>query len=79
MHYLGSHNIYFSTTYDLSVYDITYKTLGHINSRINAEADNGEYIPPKKGMELENNFSSILSSINNERTLETHEIFHPEK
>ena len=24
MHYQWSHNIYFSTTYNLSVYDITY-------------------------------------------------------
>ena len=39
----------------------------------------GEYIPPKKGMELESNFLLTLSIIHTERSLETHKVFQPEK
>ena len=42
MHYLCSHNIYFSTTYYLSVYDITYKTLDDTHPGIFAVEDKAE-------------------------------------
>ena len=48
----------------MPVYDVTYKTLGHTQPEISTAADMGEYIPPKKGMELESNLSLTLSSIN---------------
>ena len=62
----------------MSVYDITYKTLGHTNPGIYTAEDMGEYTPPKKMMELGKK-SLDLSSTNPEVSLETHKIFHPEK
>ena len=62
----------------MSVYDVTYETLGHTHSGIYTEADMGEYSPPKKGMESERGYLLTLSIINPERSLETHRIFHPE-
>ena len=79
MHYLCGHNIYFSTAYHLSVYDITYNTLGYTHPGIVTTTEKGEYIPSKKRMELERNFSLTLSSIHPEISLETQEIFYPEK
>ena len=38
-----------------------------------------EHILPKKGMELEKNFSLTLSGIDLEISLDTHKIFHPGK
>ena len=38
MHYMLSRDIYFSTTYHPSVYEITYKTLGHAHTVIDTEA-----------------------------------------
>ena len=40
----------------MSVYDITYKTLGHTYPGIYTAAEMGENIPPKKGMELERGY-----------------------
>ena len=48
MHYLCIRNIYFSTTYHLSVYEIIYETLGHIHPGIFTAADKGKYNPPHK-------------------------------
>ena len=78
MHSLHSHNLYFSTTYHPSVYDITYKTLGHIYPGIDTESWEGEYIPYKKEMESERNFSVSLSSICPGKSLNTHQSFYPE-
>ena len=39
----------------------------------------GEYIPPKKGIELESNLLFKLSSIYTEISVETNKIFHPIK
>ena len=64
MHYLLSRNTYFSTMYHMSVYDVTYKTLGHTNLIIYTAVDVVEYIPYKQGVYLERNFSLTLSSIN---------------
>ena len=44
--------IYLSTNYRLSVYDITYSTLGYTHTGTVIAAYNGEEIPPKKGIEL---------------------------
>ena len=63
----------------MSVYDVTYETLGHKHPRISTTADMDEYIPPKKGMELDRDSLLTLSSINLERSLKIHRIFHPEK
>ena len=63
----------------MSVYDVTYETIGHTHPVISTAAEMGEYITPKKGMEPERNLSSIVSIINPERSLEIHKIFHPEK
>ena len=62
----------------MSVYDVTYKTLGHTHPVISTAADMGEYSPPNKWMELERYSLLNLSSINPEILLETHKIFHPE-
>ena len=48
----------------MSVYGVTYKTLGHTHPGIYIGAKTSEYSPSKKG--------------NPERSLETHKIFHPE-
>ena len=61
----------------MSVYDVTYKTLGHTYPGIYTASEMGEYSPSKKGMELERNFSFTLSSIK-EISLDPHKIFHPE-
>ena len=61
----------------MSVYDITYKTLGHTHHGIYTASEMGEYSLSKKGMKLERNFSFNLSSIK-EKSLEPHKIFHPE-
>ena len=50
MQYLHSRNIYFCTIYNMSFYDITYKTLGHKHSVIVTAEEKDEYIEPKKGM-----------------------------
>ena len=55
MHYPCSRDIYLSTTYHVSVYDIIYKILGHTHLWIYTTSDMGEYRPPKKGVELESN------------------------
>ena len=55
------------------------KNLGHTRPGISTASDIGEYIPPKKVMELEINSSLILSSVNYEISLETQKIFHSEK
>ena len=79
MHYLFSRYIHFSTTYHLSVYDITYETLGHTHPVIFTVTDNAEYIPTKTDMELESNSLLTPSSIHPEKSMETHEIFHTGK
>ena len=61
----------------MSVYDFTYETIGHTHTGIYSASEMGKYIPYKKGMELEGNFSFNLSSIK-ERLLETRKKFHPE-
>ena len=48
----------------MSVYDVTYETLGHTHTVISIASDMGEYIPPKKGMELKRNFALTISSTN---------------
>ena len=48
----------------MSVYDVTYETLGHIYPVIYTAAEVGEYILPKKGIKFERNFSLTLSIIN---------------
>ena len=52
MHYPCSSNIYFYTTYHMSVYDVTHETLSHTHPVIYTPSDKGEYSTPKKGMEL---------------------------
>ena len=61
----------------MSVYFVTYETLGHTHPRISTAAEMVEYSPSKKGMELESNLSFTLSIIK-ERSLEPHTIFHNE-
>ena len=39
----------------------------------------GEYSPPKNGMESERNLSLKIYTVNPERSLENHKIFHTEK
>ena len=34
----------------MSVYDVTYETLGHTHPGISTEAEMGEYSPTKKGL-----------------------------
>ena len=51
MHYMCSCNIYFSTTYHMSVYDVTLKTLGHTHPIISTAEEMGEYSPPDNGMD----------------------------
>ena len=63
----------------MSVYDVTYETLGPTHPVICTSEYMGEYSPPKKGMELERYSLLNLSSINPERSLDTHKIFHHEK
>ena len=50
MHYLCSHDIYFSKMQYMSVYDVIDKTLGHTHPVIYIASDMGEYVPPKKEM-----------------------------
>ena len=64
--------------YHISVYGTTHKTLGHTHPGIVTATEKVEYSPPTKGMESERNFSFDLSSIYPERSLKTHERFHPE-
>ena len=59
----------------MSVYDVTYETLGHTHPVICTSAYMGEYIPPNKGVELERYYLLTLSGINLEISLETHIIF----
>ena len=47
----------------MSVYDITYETLGHTHPRIYTILEMDEYRPPKKCMEPEWNYLGNLSSI----------------
>ena len=63
----------------MSVYDVTYKTLGRTYPVIYTAVEMGWYSPSNKWTELERNFSLTLSSINPERSLENHKIFHPRK
>ena len=65
--------------YHMSVYDVAYKKLGHTHPVISNATKMGEHSPHKKEVELERDYSLILSIINPERSLETHKIFHPEK
>ena len=44
----------------MSVYDVTYKNLGHTHSGIYNAEDMGEYSTPNKGMELERDSLSTL-------------------
>ena len=37
----------------MSVYDVTYKTLGNTHPGISTPEDMGKYSPPKKGVEIE--------------------------
>ena len=69
MHYPCIIDTYFSTTYHMLVYDVICKTLGRIHPGISTSAEMCDYKPPKKDMELERNFSLILSSMNSERAL----------
>ena len=62
----------------MSVYYVTYETLGHTHPVISTAEEMGEYSLPKKGTKLENNFSLTLSGINPEISLQTHRIFYPE-
>ena len=62
----------------MSVYDVTYKTLGNTHPGISTPEDMGKNSPPKKGVEMERDPLLTLSSINPERSLETHKIFHLE-
>ena len=62
----------------MSVYDVTYETLGHTHPEISTAEDMGEYSPPNKGIYLERDSLLTLSSINMVISLETHKIFHPE-
>ena len=59
------------------VYDSIYENIGLTHTVIYTSEEMGEYSPSKKGMELQRNFSFILS-IMKEISLETHKIFHPE-
>ena len=52
MHYMCSH----ATRYHMSVYDATYKTLGHTQPGIYTAAEMGEYSKSKKGMEMGKEF-----------------------
>ena len=79
MQNLCSRTISFSTTWHMSVYEITYKTIGQTHHVIYTAEEMGEYSPPKKGMEVERNLSLTLSIINTKILLETHKIFHLEK
>ena len=65
MHYMYSHDIYFSKTYHLSVYETTYKTIGHTHPVIVTASDKGEYSPPKKRP----NSSILIKFRNNQREL----------
>ena len=50
VHYLRNREIYFFTTYYMSVYYITYNTLYHTQYDIVTAEDKYEYKPPNKGM-----------------------------
>ena len=63
----------------MSVYDVTYETLGYTQLGISTTPEVGEYSLPKKGTELENNSSLTPSMINLNISLETHKMFHPEE
>ena len=54
------------------------KTLGHKRLGIVTVSYKGEYVPPKKGMELERSSLFTLLIIHPERSLDTHERFYPE-
>ena len=60
----------------MSIFDVIYKTLGHTHTGIYTAEDMGEYVSPRIGMELKRSYLSTLPSINIERSLETHKIFH---
>ena len=62
MHYLCSCDIYFSTTYQLSVYYITYETLYHTHPGPVTEAEKEKCSPTKNDMEFERNYLLTLSS-----------------
>ena len=63
----------------MSVYDITYKTLGHTHHRNGTAAQKGERIPTKKEKEFEKNYLLNLPSIHPEKSLDTHEKCYPKK
>ena len=67
MNYMWISDIYFYTTYNLSVYDISYKTLDHTYPGIVNAAEKGEYTPTNKYMELESNSLFTLSSTHTEK------------
>ena len=52
MQYMCSRDIYVSTTYYLSVYEIMYKTLGQTHTRIFIVAEKDEYYPRNKDVKL---------------------------
>ena len=62
----------------MSVYYVTYKTLGHTHPKMYTAEGMGKHSSHKKGMELERNYLLTLSSNHPKKSLETHEIFHPE-
>ena len=48
IHYMWSSDIDFSANYHLSVYDMTYLTLGPTYTEIIIASEKGEYNPPNK-------------------------------
>ena len=60
----------------MSVYEVTYETLGHKHPGISTAADMGWYSLTKKGMELERDYLLTLSIINPEISLDIHKIFY---
>ena len=79
MHHRCSCDIYFSTTYNFSVYSIKYKNLGRTHPGNGTAEEKGEYIPTNKYTESERKSLSNLSSIHPEKSVDTQEIFQPEK
>ena len=67
MYYLFSSDIYFYTTYHLSTYYITYKTLDCIYPVIVTESQKVKYRQTKKDMEFESNSLLALSRTHTEK------------
>ena len=66
MHYWCRCDTYFSITYRLSVYSVTYKNLSHTHPGNGTAAEKGEYIPTNKYTESERKYLSNISSIHSE-------------